>query len=132
MDASNQHTQVTISPEEDARLPILEARIEREWKQWRRPLQKLEERRGPARAGPSDSNLVHRDSEPVSKQGSESRPRRGSDSGDHHSTLQIGTIRQIIRLVFTIFRSLHFSLMKIASMGSWALKIATPLFLFSD
>jgi hypothetical protein len=46
MDASNQHTQVTISPEEDARLPILEARIEREWKQWRRPYYKSLKREG--------------------------------------------------------------------------------------
>jgi hypothetical protein len=32
---ANDNPQVSIKPEEDARLPILEARIEREWRQYR-------------------------------------------------------------------------------------------------
>lgn len=36
MNSENQIAQVTIKPEEDARLPILEARIEREWRQYRK------------------------------------------------------------------------------------------------
>jgi hypothetical protein len=35
MDGLNQIPQVTFKPEEDARLPILEAQIEREWRQSR-------------------------------------------------------------------------------------------------
>lgn len=35
MDGLNQNPQVTFKPEEDARLPLLEAQIEREWRQHR-------------------------------------------------------------------------------------------------
>jgi hypothetical protein len=36
MDNQNGNLRVTIKPEEDARLPILEARIGREWRQFRK------------------------------------------------------------------------------------------------
>jgi hypothetical protein len=35
MNDPEHNPQVSIPPEEDARLPILEAEIEREWNQWR-------------------------------------------------------------------------------------------------
>lgn len=34
-EGTNDVPQISIKPEEDARLPVLEARIERDWKRWR-------------------------------------------------------------------------------------------------
>lgn len=37
----NAFPRVSVKPEEDARLPILEAQIEREWRRWRKSYVKL-------------------------------------------------------------------------------------------